>query len=419
MKYKLLFITTLLTLLTALHIAGKQPAKPQPAKPSISFEIESERNITSPEMPGGIGHAATIVQTKKGTILAAWYSIYERTPETDVWMSRYDPKKGAWSVPYKVFDGDEVGKDFTTENPVLFQPRNGPLMLFVKVGPAAHKKFGNIYRPIRRYNMPGYLKVSHDDGQTWSPPKLLGKSDKIEGGYLIGPTKNPPIELEDGTILVPSSNEYGLMESQKWEEITFHFEKSTDGGKTWQFVFKCPKAPDIAKHHIMQPGFLRLRDGRLIVLGRDNTPAHGRDPVPFAISSDNGRTWSTITQMTTLQHNKAAICPLTLRDSTHICIVNRYPGSSERDELDLMVSEDGFHWSHGITIQGTDGVDAHYPQAVQTADGKIHVVYTYGDYGRPGKPGIIRHVVIRVIPAARKVGKILKLHFPVFFIQEL
>ena len=141
----------------------------------------------------------------------------------------------------------------------------------------------------------------------------------------------------------------------------------------------------------MQPGFLRLGGGRLMALGRDNTGARGRESVPLASSGDNGQTWSPVTKSPNLKHNKSGICPLTLSDGTHVCLVNRYPGSSERDELDLMVSTDGIQWSLGINIQGTDGLDAHYPQAVQTADGKLHVVYTYGVHN---KPGIIRHAII-------------------------
>lgn len=42
------------------------------------------------------------------------------------------------------------------------------------------------------------------------------------------------------------------------------------------------------------------------------------------------------------------------------------------------------------------------PIAVQTADGKLHVVYTYGVHN---KPGIIRHAVIQtgipIVPAAK------------------
>jgi predicted neuraminidase len=394
-------VALLLAPLAALHAADAPAKQPNTAlKPGLALNLESERDITSLTMPGGPGHAATIAQTTSGAILAAWWSGMERAPETDIWMSRYDPDQAAWTAPYRVFDGDEVAKGFTCENCMLFQPRNGPVMLFVLVGGAAYKKPGD--NTIYYHNLRGYLKTSSDDGRTWSPPKALGDSADVAGGHLIGPTKNAPIQLDDGTILVGSSSEYGLLESRSWGAITYHFEKSTDHGETWQFVFKCAKAANLAASHTMQPGFLHLGDGRLMALGRDNTTARGRDQVPFAASADNGQTWSPVTKSPNLKHNKTGICPLTLSDGTHACLVNRYPGSSERDELDLMVSADGIHWSLGINVQGTDGKDAHYPQAVQTADGKLHVVYSYGVHN---KPGIIRHAVIQtgipIAPAAK------------------
>ena len=356
---------------------------------ALSFGIESERNISSVTTPGGSGHGATIAQTTSGVILAAWWSGPERAPETDIWMSRFI--NGTWSAPYRVFDGEEVGSNYTCENCMLFQPENGPLMLFVLVGPAASKKPGD--NTIYYHNLCGYLKTSTSDGQTWSAPRALGHSASIDGGNLIGPTKNSPIQLPDGTILVASSNEYGLLESRNWGAFTFHFEESIDKGRTWQFVQRCNKAADLATSQIIQPGFLLLGGSNLMVLGRDNTPARNGF-IPFSVSSDNGQTWSTIAEMSTLKHNKSAICPLTLSNGVHVCFVNRYPNSTERGTLDLMVSTAGTNWRLGLAVNSeSDGYEAHYPQAVQAADGKLHVVYTYNI---KGKAGVIRHAIISI-----------------------
>ena len=356
----------------------------------LALSIESEQDISTLATPGGPGHGATIAQTTAGAVLAAWWSGPERAPETDIWMSCFDT--GTWSAPYRVFDGDEVDKDYTCENCMLFQPKNGPLMLFVLAGGPAYKKPDDT--AIYYHNLRGHLKTSTDDGQTWSAPRALGAAPGLVGGNLIGPTKNPPIQLSDGTILVPSSNEYGLLQSRQWEKFTYHFEKSADGGATWSLAHVCPDPPDQNMMPI-QPGILRLGGTKLMALGR-NQSDKSRE-VPTVTSSDNGQTWTVPSYMTNLKAHKSGICPLTLSDGTHVCFVNRYPGNSERDELDLMVSTDGTNWSFGINVQGTDGMDAHYPQAVQTADGKLHVVYSYNIHNQQG---IIRHAIIRTGIAA-------------------
>jgi len=385
------------TLLFACAISlGAPIALAYAQEPGIALSIESEQNISTLSTPGGPGHAATIVQTSSGAVLAAWWSGPERASETDIWMSRFS--NGTWSAPYRVFDGEEVARDYTCENCMLFHPKNGQLMLFVLVGGPAYKKPGdsNIYY----HNLRGYLKTSTNDGQTWSAPRPLGSAPELVGGHLIGPTKNPPIQLSDGTILVPSSNEYGLLESRQWEKFTFHFEKSIDGGATWSLVHVCPDPPDQNMFPI-QPGVLRLGASNLMALGR-NQSNKSRD-VPTVTSSDNGQTWTVPSYLTNLKAHKAGICPLTLSNGTHVCFVNKYPNATERGTLDLMVSDDGINWRFGITVNPeSDGYEAHYPQAVQTADGKLHVVYTYNI--KPN-PGVIRHAIIKTGIAPKQGGK--------------
>jgi hypothetical protein len=51
-------------------------------------------------------------------------------------------------------------------------------------------------------NWKGYLKRSSDDGQTWGEQEYLGKG-------IVGPAKNKPVELADGTLLAGTSDEGG------------------------------------------------------------------------------------------------------------------------------------------------------------------------------------------------------------------
>src|SRR5689334_22890014 len=110
-------------------------------------------------------------------------------------------------------------------NPVLFKPSKGPLMLFYKVGPNPGEWWG-------------MLTTSDDEGRTWSTPRKLGKDSAI--GDLVGPVKNKPIELRDGTIVCASSTEVEVPDPQnpneRQDKWRVHFETTRDLGKTWTVI---------------------------------------------------------------------------------------------------------------------------------------------------------------------------------------
>src|SRR5256885_758467 len=80
-------------------------------------------------------HASTIAETKSG-LVAAWFGgTAERNPDVCIYAARQ--KEGQWTAPIKVADGVGFATNrLPTWNPVLFQSKNGPLLLFYKVGPA-------------------------------------------------------------------------------------------------------------------------------------------------------------------------------------------------------------------------------------------------------------------------------------------
>ena len=80
-------------------------------------------------------HASTIVETPTG-LVAAWFGgKHEKNVDVGIWVSRHS--KDGWSKPVEVVNGTEnEDKDYPCWNPVLFQPKTGPLLLFYKVGPS-------------------------------------------------------------------------------------------------------------------------------------------------------------------------------------------------------------------------------------------------------------------------------------------
>src|SRR5262249_23577986 len=99
-------------------------------------------------------HAATIAETRSGLVAGFFGGSKEGAPDVCIYLCRH--VHGKWTAPIEAANGVQSdGKRHPCWNPVLFQPRRGPLMLFYKVGP----------NPATWWGM---VKTSRDDGQTWS-----------------------------------------------------------------------------------------------------------------------------------------------------------------------------------------------------------------------------------------------------------
>lgn len=292
-------------------------------------------------------HASTIESTPTG-LVAAWFGgTHEKNPDVGIWVSR--KIDGVWTRPVEVINGVESEQvRYPCWNPVLFQMTNGPLVLFYKVGPTPQSWWG-------------MRMTSRDGGKSWSKPVKLGKDKAI--GHLIGPVKNPPIELDDGSLLCPSSTEHN-----NWR---VHFERSKDGGKSWEVI---GPIHDGEKFNAIQPSILRYKDGSMQVLCRTQESV-----LAESWSRDGGKTWSKPTA-TTLPNPNAGTDATTLQDGRQILIYNhtvrRAPFPANRNMLNVAVSNDGKSWKTVLTLE-RDKSEYSYPTVIQDDSGIIHVVYTW------------------------------------------
>lgn len=167
--FSLVIVLTLLTPSFCFAIPDNQPGLEK-----AEFIYESA--------PFPACHASTLVEVEGG-LLAAWFGgTHERHPDVGIWTSRFE--NGKWSTPVEVANGVESDTvRYPTWNPVLFQPKDGPLMLFYKVGPSPSEWWGMVMS-------------SEDQGRTWSKPERLPDG-------ILGPIKNKPVQLADGTIISP------------------------------------------------------------------------------------------------------------------------------------------------------------------------------------------------------------------------
>ena len=127
-------------------------------------DTQSELIFSLDNRPTPECHASTLVETGSG-ILAAWFGgSHEKNKDVGIWISHL--VDGKWSLPVEVANGiQDESLRYPCWNPVLFQPADGPLMLFYKVGPSPREWWGE-------------LITSEDQGHTWSAPRKLGETCK-------------------------------------------------------------------------------------------------------------------------------------------------------------------------------------------------------------------------------------------------
>ena len=290
-------------------------------------------------------HASTIAETGSG-LVAAWFGgTAERNPDVCIYVARNE--NSHWTPPMKVADGVGFATNrLPTWNPVLFQPKDGPLLLFYKVGPS----------PATWWGM---LITSTDDGKTWSKPQRLPDS-------ILGPIKNKPVRLPNGDIFCGSSTE-----GNGWR---VHFERTSDFGKTWKATAPVNDGKEIGA---IQPSILFYPGNRMQALGRTKN-----DKMFQIWSDDGGSTWEHMSLLD-LPNPNSGTDAVTLRDGRQLLVYNHNTRSGShnkgRSPLNLAVSNDGTNWSAALVLEDDPNAPNGfaYPAVIQSRDGLVHITYTW------------------------------------------
>ena len=314
-------------------------------------------------------HASTLVELKNGDILTAWFGgTKEGAPDVAIYGSRLH--RGTWPAPVELARADKVA----CWNPVLFHTQDGRLWLYYKYG--THPS-----------NWLGARKVSRDEGLTWGPEEHLPDG-------ILGPIKDKPLVLSDGTIVSGSSVENG-----KWNAWV---ERSADNGLTWTKFgpITLPEAADIpdagaiaaskqvdtpipdetihtklyppAKEviGIIQPSIVALGEHHLRFYARVHSKANR---IAISDSFDDGRTWSQAS-LIALPNPNSGIDAVRLRDGRIILIFNN--SYNTRTPLNLAVSKDGEHFELFKTLEEAPGQYS-YPAIIQAGNGDLLMTYSW------------------------------------------
>ncbi len=291
-------------------------------------------------------HASTIADTSAG-VVAAWFGgTHEKHDDVGIWVARN--VDGKWTAPVEVANGVwDDGKRYPCWNPVLFQVNDGPLLLFYKVGPDPRTWWGMV-------------TMSRDQGQGWSDSRELPE------GYA-GPIKNKPVMI-DGTLVCGSSTE-----DNGWR---VHMELISNRGQDRKKIGPLNDGKEIGA---IQPTILVHPDNVLQLLCRTKGPKK----ISEFWSKDGGLTWSEM-ELTELPNPNSGIDAVTLADGRHLLVYNHTPRG--RSPLNVAVSQDGVTWQAALVLEDEPG-EYSYPAVIQSADGLVHITYTW-------KRREVKHVVV-------------------------
>ena len=367
------YCSFILVLMPFLATQADHHSFPPVAKVGQEGLLVSEQIFSIASKPTQECHASTIVETSEGDLVAAWFAgTRERDPDVGIWVSRKTGQR--WTEPVEVVNGvQSMNLRYPCWNPVLFQPSNGPLMLFYKVGPNPREWWG-------------MLTTSDDGGKSWSWPVKLGEHWAV--GHLLGPVKNKPIQLADGSILCPTSTEVDIEGADGYWRV--HFEVTRDLGKTWDVIGPINNGIEF---DAIQPSILTYENGDMQILCRTK-----QDVVSQSWSRDGGVSWSDM-EATELPNPSAGTDAISLRDGRQLLVYNHTTRKTKvpsRQILNVALSENGTDWEMAMTLEWEKGErpggqrhwgEYSYPAVIQTSDGRIHITYTYNREG-------IKHAVL-------------------------
>lgn len=301
-------------------------------------------------------HASTIVETNPGEFMAAWFAgSHEGANDVGIWISRLEKNK--WSAPLQIaVEKDSAGRQVPCWNPVLFNTKENVLYLFYKAGPNPREWWGMVMQ-------------SSDNGETWKKPSAL------PSGFL-GPIKNKPVQLSDGTIIFPSSTESAA-------EWSVHVEITDEKLSAFRKI----NIEADSGVGVIQPTILIHPDNRLQMLCRSR-----QNVISESWSEDNGLHWSKLSK-TSVPNPNSGIDAAVIRSGLFCLVYNPLLQGKDwfygRNVLKAAVSEDGKNWNDVYEFENEKEGEFSYPAVIVGTDKNLHITYTWNRKN-------IKYVVLKV-----------------------
>jgi len=315
------------------------------------MDIELSR-VFGPEAPGEYKHPASITQLANGDLFLAYYGgSGEYGVDTKVYGARLAKDAADWADPDVIAD-----TPFRSEgNAVVWQAPDGLVWLFYVV------RYGETWSTSRVK-----AKISRDGAHTWSDSMMLA----FDEGMMV---QGQPVALSDGNYLLPLYHETGHDREEVGADTTSLFLRFDPAKKTWTESGRIR-----SRNGNLQPAVVQIDDDYLVSYCRRGG-GYGMSTKGYIVRSeshDGGRTWDK-GKDTAFPNPNAAVDLMKLQNG-HLMLV--YNDSMwQRSPLAVAISTDNDKtYPHRRNIMEGKGPFA-YPYAIQTKDGKLHIIFTSHD----------------------------------------
>ncbi len=312
--------------------------------------IRIER-VFGPELPDAYKHPVSIAELTNGDLYLVYYGgSGEYGDDTWVRGSRLVKGSNHWTRPAIIAD-----TPFRSDgNAVIWQAPDGIVWLF----------YVNRYGPTWS-NSRIKFKISRNGARTWSDPDMLS----FEEGTMV---RGRPIVLNNGDYLLPAYRETGNNPEFVGPDTASYFYRMKKGSHEWVATKLIH-----SRFGNLQPSVVQITDDYLIAYSRRGGGYGPKDNgrLVRSESHDGGFTWSP-GKVSQFPNPNAATDFIKLRNG-HLLLVYNDNANSTRMPLTAAISIDGGKtFPYQRNIVNKPGDSAAYPTAIQTSDGKIHVVYT-------------------------------------------